>query len=564
MASRKPSLHADHAAAFDTDVTYRRLMHELRMRREQLAAQHERFVAASRRTQLSDIEATELFDLLPVPTFLLDSHGNVRRANAAGAELLGIHRSRLADASLLVFVPHALRRSFLDHMRHCRQGPGLVTTEIALRTGAGAEIPLQLASRELGAHPSGTERTFLTTALDLRERRRLEAERRRAVEERRRLEHERARARATNETKDRFLAMLSHELRAPLTPVLLTTSTWKDAASVPEPVRHVLTMIHRNATAEARLIDDLLDLTRISQDKLRLDVQVVDLHATVDEVVDSLAAEAGTAEVTLALALEARGNVCADPLRLRQVVTNLVRNAIAFTPPGGRVTVRTHDGFRGFTTLAVSDTGIGFDAATHARMFEPFEQGPRPDRGGLGLGLAICKGLVEAQGGTIAAFSDGVGRGARLVIDLPATAAGPEPIVDGDAKAGAGCVAPRGGLTILLVEDHHDTGLALSYVLERAGYRVELAHTVTAALAAATATDIDVVVSDLGLPDGSGFDLVRALNARKPIRSIALTGYGQPNDVADTREAGFDRHLTKPVDVATLIAAIESLRGHAA
>jgi CheY-like chemotaxis protein/anti-sigma regulatory factor (Ser/Thr protein kinase) len=289
----------------------------------------------------------------------------------------------------------------------------------------------------------------------------------------------------------------------------------------------------------------------------------VDVHALLADVAEGSAEEARGAGLELVLALRARRHlVSADPLRLRQIVWNLVRNAVRFTPAGGTITVGTHDHDERALSITVADTGLGFDRAAAERMFEPFHQGPRSAaQGGLGLGLAIAKGLVAAHGGRITATSAGTNRGACFTVVLPTTTA-----VVAPAPAPSTAAPPdgRAPISILLVEDHEDTARALAMILEHEGYRVELAHSVRGALAASERRDVDIVVSDLGLPDGSGLDLMRELKSRKPMRGIALTGYGRREDLDETTRAGFERHLTKPVDVSTLIATIESLRNEAA
>ena len=540
------------------DATHRRLIEDLRVHREELAAQQATLLESRHELELSHEEYQELFDLGPLGCLVLDANGVIQRSNLAAARLLEVERVRLANCPMLVFVAEPDRRAFLDHMHRCRHGDELVTTELTLRTRGRTEILVELSSHAFATRRNARV-SYHTSLVDLRERRRLELERLRAAEERQRALHEQQRNRAANEAKDRFLAMLSHELRTPLTPVMLATSSWKDDATIPEPLRQTLAMIHRNVALEARLIDDLLDLTRIAQSKLGLQPEIVDLHATIEEVVDALRAETAAATVTCTLDLRARQRLRADPLRLRQVVWNLVRNAIHYTSAGGRVTVATHDAGPDRTKFTVTDTGIGFDPETRDQLFAPFDQGAwSTTAGGLGLGLAIAKGIVEAHGGTITAFSEGVGRGARFEVHLPATDAAP-----GAIAAATRVEAPTSRplpLRILLVEDHADTSTALAFALEHEGYSVELATSVADALATAERNDIDLLVSDLGLPDGSGLDLMRTLKARKPIRGIALTGYGRREDVADTRDAGFERHLTKPVDLPNLIAAIESLR----
>ncbi len=281
-------------------------------------------------------------------------------------------------------------------------------------------------------------------------------------------------ARSDSESKDRFIAILSHELRTPLTPILLATATWKDDATLSNPLRQALAMIHRNITMEARLIDDLLDLTRITQNKLVVQIDAVALHGVIDDVVGSLQADIHAAGLTLILDLQARGGVRADAIRLSQILWNLIRNAIRFTDPGGRITVETRDTAPATTMVAVVDTGIGFAPEAREHFFEAFDQGPEgARRGGLGLGLAIAKGLVVAHGGTITAASDELGTGARFSFHLPTSDERPASV------APAGCrVSPvpmsRAPLTVLLVEDHEDSAIALSYVLQQYGYAVQL------------------------------------------------------------------------------------------
>ena len=558
------ALRESHASEAQRESDHCRAVHDLLVHQEELAAQNEQLIEAQRTVELSRGQFQELFDFCPVPYVVLDVDGVVQRINVAAATMVGAERRRLEGVPLLVWIDPPDRRIFLDHMRRCRRSDDVVISELSLKSRRGGAIPVELVSRR---SLTESDPVFHTTATDLRERRRLEHERDLAAAERHRLHADERAARSANEAKDRFLAILSHELRTPLTPVLLATSAWKDDSALPEQFRKALAMISRNVGAQARLIDDLLDMTRITQDKIVLQREPLELHAIVEEVYDQLRPEMTAAGVTGALALHAPNcQVSADPLRMKQIVWNLVKNAIRFTPAGGRITLATEDARPGAVRLVVTDTGAGFDAAIGARMFEPFHQGPRSAaHGGLGLGLAITKGLVEAHEGTIAASSDGPQCGARFVVELPVTS--PEVPASEPLRAGGGGngAAPHGRLRVLLVEDHEDTAQALAYVLEHEGYTVAVAHSVAQAIAAADAHEIDVVVTDLGLPDGSGLDLMRHLQGRrKPTQAIALTGYGRPEDLDETTRAGFQRHLTKPVDVPTLIAAIESLRPSAA
>lgn len=366
-------------------------------------------------------------------------------------------------------------------------------------------------------------------------------------------------AESANRAKDQFLAVLSHELRTPLSPVLALAASAQNDPQVPEQMRADFTMIRRNIELEAKLIDDLLDLTKIGRGKLQLHVETVDLHHVIENAVQVCSNEdmaMKRLKIVTDLAAE-RHHVRGDPARLQQVFWNLLKNAVKFTPAGGKITVATANDAAARIRMSVTDTGIGIEPNVLPRIFDAFEQGEvatTRNFGGLGLGLAISRGLIEAHGGTIAAASAGRNRGATFAITLDTVAAqrpAAVPTSPRDARPDAGRVS------ILLVEDHKDTAVALKRLLQHFGYEVRSADSIESALSIAAQTDFDVVVSDLGLPDGSGLDLIRELRARKPIKGIALTGFGMEEDVTRSMEAGFSEHLTKPVNFQTLCSAIE-------
>jgi len=315
-------------------------------------------------------------------------------------------------------------------------------------------------------------------------------------------------------------------------------------------------MIRRNVELEARLIDDLLDLTRIARGKIELRREVTDarqlLHHSVD-ICCSRDVAAGRVRLELGLA-PGDYRLWADAPRLTQVFWNLLNNAVKFTPDGGAVMVRS-SADDGLLRIEVSDTGIGIEPDMLPRIFDAFEQAERRITrrfGGLGLGLAVSKAIVEMHGGTLTAESAGHGKGATFRVELPVGELPREtPVVAAEAEA-----AITANLSILLVEDHADTSEALAELLRLLGYRVKVAGSVAAALDLAALNGIDLVISDLGLPDGSGFDLMRELGARHGLRGIALSGYGMEEDVQRSREAGFETHLTKPVNLQTLQEAI--------
>jgi PAS domain S-box-containing protein len=381
-------------------------------------------------------------------------------------------------------------------------------------------------------------------------------------------------AEAANQAKDRFLATLSHELRTPLTPVLAVVSGLQEDERLPEDVRVNLAMMRRNIELEARLIDDMLDLTRITRGKLPLHREISDLRQVLDDSLQTVMKDFVDKGLRLAMDLaDADHRVWADTPRLTQVFWNLFSNAVKFTPEDGAITVRSHreespQGPR--LVVTISDTGIGIESDVLETIFDAFQQGEKTITrrfGGLGLGLAISKAIIELHGGDLSAESSGKGHGATFSVRLPAgdlpAAAPPSPV--GAAAAGAleGGPVVNGAFHILLVEDHIDTAEAMADLLRAMGHEITVAGTVAAGLAAAErlAGRLDLVVSDLGLPDGSGLDLMQQLTGRYSVRGIALSGYGMEEDVRRSLDAGFERHLTKPINLQALQAAIqETLR----
>jgi PAS domain S-box-containing protein len=360
-------------------------------------------------------------------------------------------------------------------------------------------------------------------------------------------------------SKDEFLATLSHELRTPLTPVLLTVSMMETRTDLPPDVREDVAAIRRNVELESRLISDLLDLTRIANGKLQLDDHDVDLQLVVRAAVDICQREASAKLLVDWHAT--RATVRGDATRLQQVFWNLINNAIKFTGPDGTITVRSSDAERGKVRVEVTDTGIGIDPAVLPRLFNAFEQGDvraKRKQAGLGLGLAISKQLVDAHGGTITASSEGRGRGATFAVELPAAAGAVRPAA---VTAPASSARLERSLELLVVEDHEPTLRIMTRLLNGLGHHVTGVTTVASATAAASRDRFDVIISDLGLPDGSGLDVMRNVRDRYAGRGIALTGYGMESDVAASRDAGFAEHLTKPVDLQQLQAAIVRISG---
>jgi two-component system CheB/CheR fusion protein len=361
--------------------------------------------------------------------------------------------------------------------------------------------------------------------------------------------------------KEYIIAVLSHELRTPLAPVLIAASMMQQDDRLAADTRATMEMIHRNITLEANLIDDLLDITRIENVKLNLKLDRIDLRTVLDHSIEVIGDEIETNQMVLETDLgDAPCFVSADEGRLQQVFSNLLKNAVKFTPAGGTISVRCGvDG--GSCVASVTDSGSGIEPEFLPRVFTAFEQRDKPHsrKGGLGLGLAICKMIVTLHGGTITAGSAGPARGATFEVRLPAMAAA-SPGKIPNAPLAPGKAAAAKGLRILLVEDHVDTARMMSRVLKVDGHAVQWACDVAQGLKLAADQEFDLLLSDVGLPDGTGWDLMRALRqAGSAIPGIAMTGYGQDQDVERSHEVGFMTHLTKPLSIQVLRDAIDAI-----
>lgn len=367
-------------------------------------------------------------------------------------------------------------------------------------------------------------------------------------------------AQAASAARDQFLAILSHELRAPLMPIFAILSTIERSPDVPETIRPNLHVIRRNLQHEARLIDDLLDLTSITKGKLSLQREITDVHNLIQTVSQLCQDSIDKQQLLLAMRLEApRYHVLGDAGRLQQVFWNLLSNAIKFTPPGGTIELRTSVVGDTELCIRISDSGRGINSDLLERIFEPFEQGDlsvAPQFGGLGLGLAISKGIVDAHGGQIQVESPGAGSGATFAVTFPlaeASQTSETPFSKTEAQA------VNKPIRILLVDDHEDTLEAMSRLLTLCGHEVVTASTYNEALSIGQQGKFGLLISDIGLVSGSGYDLMRALQSLSPVKGIALSGYGMRADIDRSLAAGFSAHLTKPCDLSALNAAIEKV-----
>lgn len=491
----------------------------------------------------------DLYDFAPIGVLTLDAAGVVREINLFGAALLGRERRHIIGTPFAAYVDD--RAAIRRHMAACRGGTAAATTEVWIKPRDSSTRRMALLSQRSNAAAG-----FHTALIDLSERE--------AVEE----EHERLRsaeraAKEANEAKDTFIAVLSHELRAPLTPALAAASAIEEGGLPLREVERLSRVIARNVKVQARLVDDLLDATRIARRKLSLAVEPTDVHTLVREVVEALAEEARQKRLRLTVDLAAASCwVQGDATRLRQVFWNLCKNAVKFTQRGGTIAMQSWNN-GAVLVIEVSDSGMGFEPGAALHLFAPFEQRTSTEEGGLGLGLAIAKGIVDLHDGRISAFSAGVGRGARFAVELATTAAPAQPAaVARSGRPGRPLRGPRH--RILLVDDHRDTVEALSLALAKQGYDVRTASSVGRALKV-DMTGVDLLISDIGLPGGGGLRLIRKMHQRVPVKAIALSGYGTEQDVRASLEAGFLAHLTKPVSIRDLVAAVDAaLAGHPA
>jgi len=373
------------------------------------------------------------------------------------------------------------------------------------------------------------------------------------------IEAEKMAAVKANEAKDEFLATLSHELRTPLTPALAAASFMAENISeLPEKFTNDVHVIRRNVQLEARLIDDLLDLTRISTGKIELHLQWVDAHAIARDALAIARSDVHRKQLVVTTNWDANEHyIWADPVRIEQVFWNLINNAVKFTGPGGEITLQTWND-DGQINFAITDTGIGIEVDKQDSLFKAFEQGERGmtrQFGGLGLGLAICKNLVELHGGHISVNSRGRGFGTTAAVTLKSFLTG----ADSSHEHKSDGQETMTSLRILLVEDHDDTRRVLARLLTHFGYQVSIASTLEEALNTIKSERFDAILSDIGLPDGTGYDLISEAKRTQQVKAVALTGYGMSNDVRRSKEAGFDFHLTKPVDIAELRSVLRRL-----
>jgi PAS domain S-box-containing protein len=480
-----------------------------------------------------------------------DTNGIITSWNRGAEALFGYAAGEVIGKPITVLIPPERINEEDEILARIRRGEHILHYETVRRRKDGTLLDISLTISPI-KDASGKIIGASKIARDITDRKRIEEE----------LKHANEELLAASRAKDDFLATLSHELRTPLNPVLLIASDAANNRDLAPGVRMDFDSIRKNVELEARLIDDLLDLTRITHGKILLDKHLLDVHSILQSALANVQEEIGQKKIMLDVKLTAQQCcVFADEVRLQQVFWNLFKNAVKFTPQGGHITVETEVSNENQIVIRITDTGIGVEPGEMDGIFNAFSQGDHAQRfGGLGLGLAISKRLLEFHSGEIRAASKGLNQGATFTVKLPLAklVKKDNPRVNG-AKTSFNEFLPdksSENIRILLVEDHEPTRTTLARLLARRRYEVVTAASIAEALACQQ--DFRVLISDIGLPDGSGYDLMIEMRKRGFIQGIALTGFGMEQDVARSQEAGFFTHLTKPVKIQSLENALSA------
>lgn len=491
-----------------------------------------------------------IVNLVSDAVFVVDHAGRLQFANAVAHTLLGLpddtpllerhRRLDVRDGDDRPVAPDQFPSS------RALRGETLTGMLLVVRDPDGQRRHVVTSAHPL-RRPDGSIYGALVTMKDVTDEARSRVE----------LETARESAEEANHLKDQFIAALSHELRTPLQPILGWTEVLRRHGNLDAITAQALEAIRRNIRQQVRLVDDLLDLSRIVHGKLALRYETFDLREQIRAAAEPLEEAAALKRVRLTLSLPPDTLLMwGDGARVQQIATNLISNAVKFTPPGGHVTVQLL-ARSGEALLEVEDTGEGIAPEDLSVIFEAFRQGNASRRrGGLGIGLDLVRRLAELHGGSVEAFSEGAGYGARFTVRLPL----------GRPRAEVGIPAAKPGRrldqkSILLIEDNADTREVMKFMLESEGATVETAETGQEGLRRAREASPEVVLCDIGLPDIDGLEVARRIRRHAGLdsaRLIALTGYGQPEDVRHALDAGFEAHLTKPINLDELLSILSA------
>jgi PAS domain S-box-containing protein len=512
----------------------RRLLHELEVHQIELELQNDE-LRASRLAMEEGLERyTLLFDFAPTGYVILTPEGTIREINHLGAKLLGVVRAHLNGRDFESFLAAPDRAAFRALLHKTMSHDTTETAEVKVLGRGEASLTAQLTARAL----TRAGHMVLVAFEDVTDRR---------AREQALVEAEKA-LREADRRKDDFLATLSHELRNPLAPMKTSLHLLDPDGPDQSKARQAHAILSRQVRLLGRLVDDLLDVTRITRGKIRLERRVIDLVPLVRQTIDDHlpAFEEAGLRLELRLGREAFF-VDADGARIVQALSNLLGNAQKFTPRGGAVTLVMEAAGAGDVSLRVCDTGAGVEPELLPHLFEPFVQGARTfeqSHGGVGLGLAMVKGLVELHGGSVTATSAGPGRGTEVSLRLPLSAVLPLPLLP--VRVLPGAPAHR---RVLLIDDNVDHAEAMQCALELSGHEVRIALDGASGIELARGFAPEVIVSDIGLPRMDGCAVARAIRADRALRDvylIALSGFTRPEDIERSANAGFDRQFGKP------------------
>lgn len=546
---------------------------ELFKKTEAVKQQAAQLVAVNAELRQSEERLRSLSTCSPVGIFEIDTEGGSRYTNPRYQTICGLKAAESLEKKWLESVhPEDRERAVTSWSNYIREGRDY-SEEFRFQTAYGIVRWVQVRSSPM-LSGQGELLGYVGTLEDITERKQAEEVRAQVIRE----QTARQEAEAANRMKDEFLAVLSHELRTPLTSMLGWSKILRSKKLDEKATSRALEAIERNATSQMQLIEDILDVSRIIRGQLRLNVSAVNLISVMEAALEAVRPLAEAKDIKLNTVLDTSvGSVYGDPARLQQVVWNLLTNAIKFTPKGGRVEVNlsvicgeeqqtTHK----YAQIQVTDTGIGISSEFLPKVFERFRQADSTttrSHNGLGLGLAIVRHLVELHKGRIFAQSLGTGEGATFTVKLPL-------LQDNRGSRGSReatgeisspvAATPLAGLRVLVVDDEADTRNFLSFMFEEYGAFATAVASVDEALAVLEQAKPDILISDIGMSEQDGYTLIRKLRSLEPekggrIPAIALTAYTREEDRLEALSAGFQQHLSKPIDPTKLIAMVANV-----
>lgn len=545
-------MHRKNAQIETSPEEVQRLIYDLQNHRAELEAQNEELRRAQ--IQLSDARDRyqDLYDFAPVAFVTLDSGGVIQEANFAAANLLMVERARLIGRPLEQFVARRSRQDFVAHLQLVRREASRKRESVLLLNSQGDVLTVQLesvAEDMLTSSANDKAGTTRVAIVDLTERAKAESALRESERQLRRLNTS---LQEENIRKDEFLAMLAHELRNPLAAIgcaVRISGSFTD----PEKIEWAHQVLQRQTAHLSRMVNDLLDVSRITRGKVQLKTHVVDVSAVLRSAIDALENIRAARHHQIETDIEDGLFMKADSTRIEQIVGNLLANAYKYTPDHGKISLKAaRVGTK--IQLKISDNGVGIAPEMLPKVFDLFVQAPvtlERSKGGLGIGLTLVKQLVEMHGGQVMAESSGPGQGSTFVVILPAVAARAE-----TSKTEDRVHKVDSHVRVLIVEDNYDSGVGMRELLEMEGFIVRLISDGKEAVARAREFIPDYILLDIGLPGMDGYQVARALR-QDPAFShtliIAISGYGREEDMRKSSEAGFDFHLVKPLDIDELL-----------